>query len=249
MRQIVGVICFWGRSIGRSCSLGGAVVGISGGFLAGAISLACKHIPGIGAIAFVKWFSVYQLEIIMVTAIVSCLIYGPYEMYKELEQTTKLTIDELRSQIDSHKKTRLEEYDRVLLDCADRLKRGETFLQALQGSRADERLETSDELAVLISTLEKHGHTSPFGHGGELDILVKANHLSILREMRLKGVSHDRRQIYEWMVKSLLEAEMRNPSPFGENESTEDDAELLAELRLDNPEIAQLGERSRAATG
>lgn len=110
--------------------------------------------------------------------------------------------------VKSHQKPKAIDYridrrDKVVLECADRLKKGETFMQALQGAKADE-MERNDDLCYVCETLARHGHESPFGESGAFCGIAKGRELDILRDLRLRGVGGSEIDIYEYVLKRFL---------------------------------------------
>jgi hypothetical protein len=97
----------------------------------------------------------------------------------------------------------IDQRDRVLLDCADRIRAGETVLQALQSSKADE-LETNEDLCQILEQLVKAGHQNPFSEGGGFCGYGRGQELSVLRELRLKGIGHA--DLYEYLMAKYLSA-------------------------------------------
>jgi hypothetical protein len=100
----------------------------------------------------------------------------------------------------------IDERDRVLLDCADRISAGETVLQALQSSKADE-LETNEDLCQILDQLAKAGHSNPFSEGGDFCGYGRGQELYALRELRLKGIAHT--EVYEYVLAQYLSAEAK----------------------------------------
>lgn len=99
----------------------------------------------------------------------------------------------------------INQRDKVLLDCADRIRAGETVLQALQSSKADE-LETNADLCQILDQLVSAGHPNPFSEDGDFCGIGKGHELDILRDLRLKGIGHE--GVYEYLTAIVVKAEV-----------------------------------------
>ena len=131
-------------------------------------------------------------------------IWSGFTVYREDTQS-------LQSQIDGFRGLQLKHRDRVLLECADRLKSGETVLQALQGAKADE-LETNEDLLYVCDTLSSHGHENCFDDKGILWGIPREHARAVLKHLRIKGIGHTRMEVYEFQKEILLAAEAKSKS-------------------------------------
>lgn len=99
-------------------------------------------------------------------------------------------------------KDALDFLDRVILDCVDRLREGDSPEMALMKAKADE-LKTNDDLLRVCDLLESKGHRPYFGDSGVFPYPRNVA-LQVLKEMRLRGADYTQRGVYEF-GKTLLE--------------------------------------------
>ncbi|MDI1315189.1 hypothetical protein [Prosthecobacter sp.] len=93
MRKISGFFSFWGQSLRHTFSIGGAILAVSGGFLAIFVTLTFKYFPALGSAEWIAWFKEYQIEVIFVAGIIGGLLHGPYVVYGELETKARGKIE------------------------------------------------------------------------------------------------------------------------------------------------------------